>query len=439
MAEKFLKPEEITSIEILEKEVGKVLLLADKGVTKMVVATIIGNRLFDSPIWVLLVAPPSGGKTEMILMVEGLDFIYAVDDLTVNTFASGMKRAGKETSLLHKINNGIITFKDFTSILSKNKEARGEILKQLRQIYDGDYSKRTGNDADIQWKGKIGALAGCTESIYRFLSEFSDMGDRFIMYNIEQPDRIEQARRALQNTEDMSEKRAHLKACFTSFMTHCIEKTEDAEDVTIDGEVQESLIRVADFATRARSAVLTDFKSGLVDYVPKAEMPGRMIAQLVTLASAFVCINRANPHLTPNHPAHKGKITEDEERMLFKTAFDSIPRQRRDAIYPLAQYLGGVSTAGLATKLELPTESVKKYLQQVNALGLCTRVKKGGKQGDMWKMKDQWRQIMLKIEKLEVYDQELLGDDSAGDEEDWDAVDSYKQIEGLDEPLDARL
>lgn len=426
----FLKPEECTSIEILQAEFEKVFLMEDRGVLKMVVAAIVGNRLFDAPIWLLLVAPPSGGKTELILCVEGLEFVFAVDDLTVNTFASGMKRAGEESSLLHKINNGIITFKDFTSILSKNKEARAEIMKQLRQIYDGDYTKRTGNGADIEWKGKIGALAGCTESIYRFLTEFSDMGDRFIMYNIVQPDRVEQARRALENNGDMREKREHLKACTTYFVNLVIDTIEEhAGDLRVDKSIEEELIHVADFATRARSAVMTDFKSGLVDFVPKAEMPARMIAQLCTFATAFVAINRTNKDLSVTHPAYKGQLTEEEKVLLFKTAFDSIPRSRRDAIYPLVQYSGGVSTAGLATFLELPTDSVKKYLQQVNALGLCTRVKKSGPQGDMWKMKEKWREVMLKIEKLEVYEQELLGEGGdQSDDDTWEMLDKHKSV-----------
>lgn len=417
--EPFIKPEECTSIEILEKEVEKVFLLADKGVVKMVVAAIVGNRLFDAPIWILLVAPPSGGKTELILAVEGLDFIFSVDDLTVNTFASGLKRTGEETSLLHKINNGIITFKDFTSILSKNKEARAEIMKQLRQIYDGKYTKRTGNNNDIEWEGKVGALAGCTESIYRYLSEFSDMGDRFLMYNIDQPERIEQARRALRNNKDMIEKRKHLELCFSHFIKLVITNIEEKEDgYNTDRSIEEELINVADFATRARSAVMTDFKSGLVDFVPKPEMPARMIAQLCTLATAFIAINQTNPRLSKAHPSNEMKITEEEKRLLFKTAFDSIPRARRDAIYPLVQYRGGVSTAGLATFLDLPTDSVKKYLQQVNALGICSRSKEGGRQGDVWKMKDKWREIMLKIEKLELYDKKLLGDEEDSTEED---------------------
>lgn len=403
----------------------------------MVVATVIANRMALDPVWLLLVAPPSGGKTEMIMAISGLEFVFLVSDLTVNTFASGQKKTGKETSLLMKMNNGIIAFKDFTSILSKQKDARTAIMGQLREIYDGEYVKRTGTGDDITWRGKVGSIAGCTEAIYRYLEELSAMGDRFIMYNIEQPDRVEMSRRVLENAENMPEKREHLKACFTFFINQVIMRLEtEEEDIELEEGMREELLEVSDFASRARSAVMTDFKSGLVDFVPSPEMPARMTAQLYTLASAFVAINKADPLLEKGALARKGRLTEDEKRLLFKTAFDSIPRTRRNAIYPLAQYTR-VSTAGLATLLGLPTDSVKKYLQQVNALGICNRVKKGGRQGDFWEMKDKYKKIMFKIEKLEVKDNELIGEEDSSDlDEAFEALDSYKNDSQFEGTLD---
>ncbi len=412
---------------MLEQEVGKVLLLNDTGVVKMVVATIISNRMDLDPVWLLLIAPPSGGKTELIQAVSGLEFVFPISDLTVNTFASGQKKVGKETSLLLKINNGVMAFKDFTSILSKPNDARADIMKQLREIYDGEYVKRTGTGDDITWRGKIGAIGGCTEVIYRYLEQLSAMGDRFIMYSINQPDRKEVSRRMMSNASNLPELRDHLRKCFTAFINKILLKIYDGE-ITIEESMREDLLEVADFATRARSAVMTDFKTGAVDFVPVAEMPTRMTGQLYTLASAFIAINKANPDLKPKHEAHNGQLTKEETKLLFKTAFDSIPRTRRDALYPLAQYSQGVSTAGLATHLGLPSESVRKYLSQVNALGICTRKKDGGPQGDIWVMKQKWRDIMFKIEDLTPIEGALIGDESGYEKEsDFDIIDQYKK------------
>ena len=420
----FLEPNQITSIELLEEEVEKVLLLEDRGIVKMVVATIVANRMNLDPVWILLVAPPGGGKTEMIDGISGLDFVFPISDLTVNTFASGQKKTGKETSLLLKMNNGIMAFKDFTSVLSKNKDAKKEIMGQLREIYDGSYVKRTGTGDDITWKGKIGAIAGVTEVIYRHLEEMSAMGDRFIMYNIKQPDRLEVSRRVLENSSNIKDKREHIRNCFTYFINSAIEQViNNAGSIELDPEMKEEILNVADFATRVRSAVLTDFKSGLVDFVPSAEMPTRMTNQLHTLAASFVAINKTNPFLPKDSMANKGKLTLEEKRLLFKVAFDSIPRTRRDALIPLAKYKDGLTTAGLAVYLNLPTPSVGKYLSQINALGICTRLKKGGgSQGDTWKIKEEYRDIMLNLEDMEMVEGTLISDNA--DDEDYDPNDT---------------
>jgi len=130
-----------------------------------------------------------------------------------------------------------MAFKDFTSILSKNPEARTEIMAQLREIYDGEYTKRTGTGDDIVWHGKVGAIAGSTEAVYKHLEDLSAMGDRFIMYNIEQPDRLQVARRALENARDIHEKRDAVKSATKSYIEHVLERVDNnTDEISISDE-----------------------------------------------------------------------------------------------------------------------------------------------------------------------------------------------------------
>lgn len=421
-------PDDIKTIEQLESEFEKVFLLKDKGVVRAVVGCIIANRLDLDPVWLLLVAPSSGGKTEMINAISGLPFVWQISDLTTNTFASGQKKTGKETSLLLKMNNGIMAFKDFTSILSKNQDARKEIMGQLREIYDGKYTKRTGTGDDIEWTGKVGAIAGSTEAIYKHLEDLSAMGDRFVMYNIEQPDRLEVARRALENSHNLHEKREWLKAATKAYINHVLESIEDVDDMLISNERREELLQVSDFATRVRSAVMYDYKTGLVDFVPSAEMPMRVASQLYTIGSGFVAMNYAAPMRRKEY----SELSDFDMKILYKVAFDSIPKLRRSAIYALAKYKGGLTTAGLATALGLPTPSVGKYLSQVNALGICDRIKKGGPQGDQWNIREQFRAIMVKMENIEMVDGSLISDAVETSDEQWAAYDEFKKSQEMD-------
>jgi len=437
---KLSKPENMTSIEMLEKEIGKVLLMEDKGVIKMLVATVIANRMSLDPVWLMLVTSSSGGKTELInSIVSDLKFCHEISDITVNTFMSGQKKTGQETSLLLKMNNGIMIFSDFTSILSKNREARGEILKQLRQIYDGKYIKRTGTGHDPTWNGKVGAIGGCTEIIYRHLEEFSAMGDRFIFYNIDQPDDEAMAKAALRNAPYMQDLRVHLRKCSEFYINNVIEKMDDTI-TDLNEEQKKRLFKICSFATRARSGVLTDFKTGKIDFIPSYEKPTRMISQINTLASAFIAMRKVTPGNAKSKTVEENKLTDFEIDLLAQTAFDSIPRTRRDAILPLAQYSKGVHTVGLATTLSLPSESARKYLEQLNALGICNRHKESGPHGDLWTINEDYREMIIELEELKVIEGTLQakgglhGNDF--NEEDLYADEAWREKEKLEKEED---
>lgn len=379
-------------------------------------------------------------NTEFINAISGISFVHSISDLTVNTFASGMKKTGKETSLLLRMNNGVMAFKDFTSILSKNKEAKKELMGQLREIYDGRYDKHTGTGDEIKWRGKVGAVAGTTEAVYRYLEDLTEMGDRFIMYSLIQPDRKKAARRAFNNTPFMHEFREHLQQCFKNYIEMVIEKVVDIDsDIKISEEVQEELFNVSDFTARVRSAVITDFKSGAIEFVPAQEMPQRIMSQLRAMASTFIAMHKAEPAMASSPLVEKGELTDFEKQLLFKTALDSIPRTRRDAIYPMAQHTS-VSSAGLAAHLNLPTASATKYLYQLNALGICDRRKKGGAQGDYWILKQEYKELVLRLTKLPMIESDLEADGkNIDDDDEWDAIDQHHKEQEIDEEINPTL
>ena len=426
-------PVDVKSVADLDGEVRKVLKLGDDGWVMLICASVIAHLSEGNPVWMMFVAPSASGKSETIGSLIGLDFIHEISDLTVNSLASGFKAGGVETSLLHKMDNGIMMFKDFTSILSKGQEAKKEIMKQLREVYDGRYNKRTGNNADVLWEGKIGAIAASTEAIYSQLADMSAMGDRFIMYSVKQPERIEGIYRAWDNEPHIKEMREHLKACFSNYINYTKENLEPY-DIVIPDDIKDTLIEIADFAAQARSGVLTDFKTGNIDFVPAPEMGMRIIGQLRQIATAFIIMNRADPRYRGDYD-RASRLTELQISTLHRVAFDSIPRTRRNALISLATYDGGVSTAGFATSIGLQTTAVKKYLEQVNALGICDRVKKGGKQGDQWKLRTQYRDIIIRLEGIKPKEGMLISEEAEEDEdEDW--YDNYIKNEADQGSLD---
>jgi len=398
------------------------MLLGDKNIIRLVAATVLANQMPLDPVWLMIVSASSGGKSHIIGTIDGLridggevDTVTAISDVTENTFASGFKRNDKESSLLHRIPvGGLMIMKDFTTILSKRREAKEMIMAQFREIYDGKYDKHTGTGDNIGWKGKIGVIAGVTEAVYEHLESLSVMGDRFIMYSMEQPDRLKLIDFVLKAEQDHTISKKHqyeeLSLYFQTYLYNAKQGLSDAT-VTLDEESQDDIKAVADFCTKARSGVVEDFRTGAVKFVPSKEMPTRMIKQLLAIASGLLFIRQNDGDVLPEQ---KGKLLPGELKILYKLAFDSIPIKRRIALQYLTRYSQGVITEGLAMKLNYQTDVIRGWLSQLNALGLVKRVKDGAK--DKWILSEENQDIMRKFNDIKTTDETLYDDGESADE-----------------------
>ena len=399
------------------------LLMRDRDMVRLTIASILGNQMhLRRPIWLMLVAPPSSGKTTVLNAFyemevygksgEKIQVVHNISDLTENSFASGFKKPGKETSLLFRMQYGnVMVFKDFTSILSKRNETKTIIMSQLREIYDGQYTKLVGTGDSIHWEGKLGAVAGVTQAVYEHLESMSVMGDRFMLYQIPQPDRkemlkfkIRQERTGTTESVQMPKARALLQ----EYMQRAFDGMSN-EQVVLNEKDEDEIIDVADFCTMVRSGIITNDFSGEIEFVPEPEMPARMFEQMLALASIFVYMRKMDDPDITNADA----LTQEDYRLIYKIAFDSIPIKRRIALRYLAQYSNGVDTAGLARKVGYPTKVVLGWLEQLNALGVAER-KTGQGMSNWWVLKDQYRDIMQKLEHINVLDESLSENDAEG-------------------------
>lgn len=419
------------------------LLMQDRDLVRLTLATVIGNQMPNRrPIWLMLVAPPSSGKTTVLNSLLDLEVklrdgnvirpIVSISDITENSFASGAVRSDRETSLLFKMPwGGMMVFKDFTSILSKRNESKEVVMGQLREIYDGAYSKKTGTGEDISWKGKIGAIGGVTEAIYQHLESMSTMGDRFMLYQVEQPNRKEMLRFKL-NQEDTGTTEDVQMPIAQQMVHQYMQQVFDmlqAVKVTLTPETRDEIIDVADFCTMVRSGIISNSFTGRIEFVPQPEMPARMFEQMLALASTLILMRMVDNPEGKTQP----ELTDHDFKMMYKIAYDSIPVVRRIALKHLAQYSSGVETGALATKTNYPTAVVGGWLEQLNALGVVERVKRGGF-GNWWKLKDEYRILMLRLQGVSVIGDYMSAAD-AEEEEDaaknaWEAT---KQREGIDE------
>ena len=383
-------------------ELNATYLIVDPGVIKVILGTIVANRFPRDPVWLLLVTPSSGGKTEFITVLKKVKGYIEVSELTPQTFISGQKKNDVETSLLFNVDrNDVLIFKDFTTMLTMQKDARAQIMGQMREIYDKSYTRRFGNGASRTWEGKLGLLAGVTTAIYTSKQSYAAMGERFLLYNFIQPDREEFTERAMDNAlTNMDERRAYLQELVRAYLDEEIKIPEDLPKPPI--EIRREIIQLANLTTMARSAIQRDYASAKkeMEYVHAMEMPGRFATQLCLLLQAFMVMN-------------DGELLEEDKNIIYKICLDSIDQNRRLVLQSLTAY-SVASTANMATHLRYPTDTVRRWLEDVTALGLVDRVKKlkGHGGGDQWVLKEKWRKLLSKFDKIEMLSSEMVDDDA---------------------------
>lgn len=363
------------SLQELEEVVKKWLLIADDGVVKVICATVVANKLKANPIWLFLVAPSGGGKTDFIRALNKIPDIYPLSTLTTQTFISGQR--GEDTSLLPQLSGKIITFKDFTTILQSHPQVQSELLAQLREIYDGEYKKDFGTGARKGWKGKIGFIAGVTSIIDRYHNVHKSLGERFLQYRIVQPDRYAVMDRIENNALLKNEMDEEMAVAFASF----VKGVDIPEKIPpIPEDIKTKMRKVAGFVSVARSAVIRDPYSKQIEFVPDKEMTTRIYGQMFVVAIALMVINK------------DGSLGEGDYRIIFKLGFDSIHYLRRKVLEMLREYKGWVKTETIATRTDYSTPTIRNYIEELVVLGIAER-KKPSSNMIIWRLRPEYRDI----------------------------------------------
>lgn len=354
----------------LEEQVSKWLLLKDKGVLRILLATVIANKLKGDPVWLLIVCASGGSKTELLRGLNKIPNIYALSDLTPQTFLSGMK--GDNASLLSRIDpyDTIMIMKDFTTVLTMHRDKRQEILGQLREIYDGYIKKAFGTGETKEWTGKLGFIAGVTTVIDRYQTVNQVLGERFIQYHLVHEDALTLARRSMSNTGDEVQMREEIQNVFADFMAGVVipEKNPDVSE-----KVKNKVIHLATFCVRARSGVFREGYSREIEFVPDPELPTRFTKELMKLASALSLVDRR---------------TDDQNyELIFKVGMDSIPQLRR-LIISMMRFDEEYETSKVSNAVGYPMTSTRRALEELQALALVKRRRDGHGCTDWWSHTD---------------------------------------------------
>lgn len=363
-------------------EFDKVYLLEDRGVLKVILAVVVAQSLDTQPVFMFIMAASSSGKTEMINVLQDYGSTMFMDATTSKTFISGQRSQGNESSLLLSFQNGLLVFKDFTTILSMNDMERGEIMGQLRVIYDGQYKKSFGTGHRIEWKGKISILAGITTARDENFSRYASLGERFISYHMVTGDKIKMTKRAMENQiiGGMKEKRERLKIITQDFL----DKISRSNSLIVNEETRDMIAEFAYLTVTSRSYVQrSKGYQNQVEFAHETEVPTRFAESLVAIAIGLMCINQ------------NGQLFDEDINILKKICMDSIPIPRAKILRELAT-VDKANVDYLSGKTGMSVISVKAQIDDLLALGMLHRYKDVNNKL-FYMVKDEWAKTLRNV------------------------------------------
>lgn len=372
----------------LKNEIRKYQHLEDDAIIDVVLASIIATRLkLGDPLWIVLIGASSGGKSQILRPLAMTDpkFLHRVDDLTENTFLSGMNlgKEGGQASLLSRIgSNGILIISDLTVIFSRAKESMATILSQFRMIYDGEFNKFVGTSPiPLTWKGSLGILAGSTPSIYANFEHVADMGERFIYYRMKDYDPKKATSLALDRKIYGKELDTILSKLYASYIRETVENAN--KEFEISDAVKERIIEISFLAEKIRTTISMDWKGDKINRVPVSAMPMRVALQLISLAKGLYILRGR-------------ELDEADMCILDWCAYSLANEEKRFCLKILCALPEGVfaSTSSIADRIGLDTSIIRNVLQSLSAVGVLERG--GSGDGLQWRIKDNVERRILR-------------------------------------------
>lgn len=192
------------------------------------------------------------------------------------------------------------------------------------------------------------------------------LGERFLLYRVPVPSPEDVARRALTQS-DATQHRRRIREMVAAVVRDL--PTTEAPD--IPPEIHDALVALAVLAAQARSPVFFDHR-GEIDFVPPPESPGRIAKQLGLLAQALAIV-RGQP-----------RVDEHAYATVARVASDTMPAQRRTMLTAVLKPPTQKSTTTIAEATGYPTVTTRRYLQELTALDLVTRIPDGAGKPDQW-------------------------------------------------------
>ena len=364
-------PERRITLLQIEEAISELMVLSDFVPLRVALATHAANFLNQIPLWTMITAPPSSGKTEILGCFYNLPHVQVVSDITKSSLLSGTSQKdhakNKTGGLLLKIGKfGFLVFKDLTTSLAKNRDAEAEIFAALREIYDGDYSRHFGTDGgtEKEWHGRLGVIAAVTSEIEKHRTMFSTLGDRFLTVRIYSDDDecMEQSFKALESSGSEHRIRRELQELTASLFQDMEPDTDLSKPFLF--YIHKHIAPLAAFVASCRTPVERSGYKRDIEFIHTTEGYARLTKQLYGLFCGCVSI---------------GCSLAEAWCVTVRVALDSIPEQRGQVLEAILDHEAGSATGtftleGLRTETRLPKTANERIVEDLYSVKVldCT-------------------------------------------------------------------
>jgi hypothetical protein len=328
----------------------------DLGALDAVLATAAVEQLDGDPAWLLVISGSGNAKTETVTALAGIKAnitsTITSEGALISASSAKEKTKGAHGGLLRKMGDrGILVIKDFTSILSMNRDLRNTVVGALREVYDGYWERNCGTDGGrtLSWSGRLILIGATTTAYDQAHAVISTMGDRFALVRMDSSTgRVAAGRQALRNVGKEVAMRKELAAITGSLL-----RTIDTSLATLDESDMETLLDAADLVTLSRTAVERDYRGDPIEaHAP--EMPTRFAKQLGQIMRGSLAIGLHRDHA---------------RQTALRVARDSIPPLRAAILADIAEHPGS-PCRDVVKRLQRPRTTIDRALQELHLIGL---------------------------------------------------------------------
>jgi len=309
----------------------------------LVGAAYVSRSWTGEPLWILVVGPPSTGKTFTMSQYEECQDIWIVSALTPAALISGFGGDKVDRSLMADLNDVLLIAKDFGTILSMGYERSQEVFSILREAFDGHVKKDFGM-IRREYRPHFNFIAASTFACERFSAFRGQLGERFIRYSHSglvipnPPPKVDDA----------------LKASIASWIDN-----HSGVEPELSLETRTTLGRLGDTVAKIRTEVIHKGHGDDILEVPGFEGPFRLTKQFTKLYKSLLTLT--------DDPAYSMKLTKI-------VASDALAPRREKVLRMLLSSNEPVKTTDLVQKLRLGDSVIRGILKDLHALGIVDRV-----------------------------------------------------------------